>query len=88
LVALHLLLERGAGLMQRYTNYEAAVTAKVTEATAAVELLKMLVSDKELGSGNRVVWSRHSDEILRDVGCARSGGLVLRTEVCFSRGNQ
>jgi molybdate transport system substrate-binding protein len=33
--------------MQRYTNYEAAVSTKATEAAAAVELLKMLVSSQE-----------------------------------------
>ncbi len=33
--------------MQRYTNYEAAVTTKATEADAAAALLKMLVSGQE-----------------------------------------
>jgi molybdate transport system substrate-binding protein len=34
--------------MQRYTNYDAVVTAKATEATAAAELVTMLASNQEL----------------------------------------
>lgn len=33
--------------LQRYTNYDAAVTAKATEADTAAELLKMLTSNQE-----------------------------------------
>jgi hypothetical protein len=33
--------------LQRYTNYDAAITAKATEGDAAVALLKMLTSNQE-----------------------------------------
>jgi ABC-type molybdate transport system substrate-binding protein len=33
--------------LQRYTNYDAAVTVKATEADTAAELLKMLTSNQE-----------------------------------------